>query len=135
MSWMKTRAKTGPLAALIVLCLVVLEYWNPPVFVSQVSTPAILDAIHDEPGDFAVLDVPFGRGTGITAAGDGFGAAITDYYQTVHGKRSLGGYLARAESTTLAWVSAEPGLRYLACATCQNPRKSWMPARPRFRRF
>jgi len=122
MSWMKTRAKKlVPWVALIVFCLVVLEYWNPPVFVSQISTPAILEAIHDEPGDFSVLDVPFGRGTGITASGNAYGAAITDYYQTVHGKRSFGGYLARAESTTLAWVSTEPGLRYLACTTCQEP--------------
>ncbi|HVP05757.1 MAG TPA: hypothetical protein VMT90_08785 [Dehalococcoidia bacterium] len=122
MSSIKRRAQAlVPWVALIVFFLVVLEYWNPPVFVSHVSTSPALEAIHDEPGDFNVLDVPFGRGTGITAAGDSFGAAITDYYQTVHGKPSLGGYLARVESTTLAWVSTQPGLKYLACKTCEQP--------------
>jgi hypothetical protein len=122
LSWIRVRAKAMvPIVAVLILCAVMFEYWNPPVFVSQISPSPALDQIGNEPGDFAVLDVPFGRGTGITAAGDPFGAAITDYYQTVHGKRALGGYLARAESLTVAWVSAEPGLKYLACVTCVEP--------------
>jgi hypothetical protein len=81
----------------------------------------VLEEIADEPGDFSVLDLPLGRATGSTSAGDSSGGYIANYYQTIHRKRAIGGYVARASSTALAWIGGEPGFRYLACTTCAEP--------------
>ena len=107
-----------PLAAFLVLGLVVLEYWNPPVHLYKPTAPAILETIRDEPGDFAVLDVPWGRGNGGTWSGDFAGAWLADYNQTIHGKATLGGYLSRSKKNDIDWVWEQPGLRFLACAQC-----------------
>jgi len=45
---------------------------------------------------------------------------MTNYYQTVHEKRSFGGWLSRASDSTLGWVGEEPGLRYLSCLGCPD---------------
>ena len=70
-TWMKPRyKKIAPLVALLVLSLVVLEYWNPPVFLTELSTPAVFDEIRDEEGDFTVLHAPLGRRNGFSFVGD-----------------------------------------------------------------
>ncbi len=114
-SWLRRYHKfVGPLVALIALALVVLEYWNPPMQLSRYSeSPAVLTQIRDEPGDFAVLDVPLGRATGVTGAGDWVGGGLADYYQTIYERPSLGGLLSRAHNSDLSWVVEQPGLRYL----------------------
>ena len=104
----------GPLVALLALTFVVVEYWNPPLQLSVISPrPDILAQIREEPGEFAVLDVPLGRATGVTGAGDWVGGGLADYYQTVYEKRTLGGLLSRVRNTDLVWVLEQPGLRYL----------------------
>jgi hypothetical protein len=118
-SWLKPKYKLlAPLAALLILGLVVLEYWNPPVSLYHPPEPAILKAIGDDPGDFAVLNVPWGRNSGGTWAGHASSAWLANYYQTLHGKATLGGTISRAKRSDLDWVWEQPGLRYLACAGC-----------------
>jgi hypothetical protein len=119
MSWLRgSYKKFVPLAALIVLSVVVLEYWNPPVHLHEPPKPAVLEAIGDEEGDFAVLNVPWGRGNGITWAGDFSGAWLADYQQSIHGKATIGGLLSRSKQRDVDWVWEQPGLRFLACSHC-----------------
>jgi hypothetical protein len=117
----RVRQAAVPVAALLLVALAAADYWSPPISLSTFQTPAALESIADEPGDFSVLDLPLGRATGSTAAGDNTGGYIASYYQTVHGKRTLGGYVARASRTTIAWIGQEPGFRYLACTACTEP--------------
>ena len=98
----------------VAIGLVGLEYWNPPVHTTRLEPPAILEQIRDEPGDFSVLDLPLGRRTGWGFNGHLTGAAIADYYQSVHKKHVFGGFIARTNERTLAWLREEPGLRRLA---------------------
>jgi hypothetical protein len=98
----------------VAIGLVGLEYWNPPVHTTRLQPPAILEQIRDEPGDFSVLDLPLGRRTGWGFNGHLTGAAIADYYQSVHKKHVFGGFIARTKERTLAWLREEPGLRRLA---------------------
>ena len=107
-----------PAAAVLLLAIVILDYWSPPVSLSEMSTPSALERIGSESGDFSVLQLPLGRAAGATVAGDTSGGYIVDYYQTIYKKRSFGGYIARGSSPTVAWIASEPGLRYLACTTC-----------------
>ena len=104
----------GPAVGLVALMLVALEYWGPPIALTPYSSPAILDDIRREPGDFTVLEVPLGRRTGWTCAGDCTGAALVDYYQTIYEKRSVGGYISRVRSEGFDWFIQQPGLRYLS---------------------
>jgi hypothetical protein len=124
-SWLRPKHKMlAPLAALLVLSLIALEYWNPPVQLSQLTSPAIFEEIRDEPGDFSVLHAPWGRLTGTTAVGHAQGGALTDYYQTIHEKPSFGGYISRASEGDFAIGphGEEPGLGYLSCGSCPGPR-------------
>lgn len=107
-----------PLLALLIAGLVVFEYWNPPVHLAPLATPAVLSDIADEPGDFTVVDAPLGRRTGFTYTGHDFGGPLANYYQTLYAKRSFGGYVSRVKSEGFAWIHEQPGLRYLACPQC-----------------
>jgi len=116
-SWLGRRnKKIAPLAALVIASLVVLEFWNPPINLEQLETPPVFEEIRDEPGDFTVLHAPWGRSTGSYTGGYGMGAALPDYYQTIHEKRSFGGYIAQARSIDFFFeeLVREPGLGYLA---------------------
>jgi hypothetical protein len=106
-----------PLAGLALLALVVFEYWTPPNAVSRLETPAALQQIGEEPGDFAVIDAPLGRSTWI-ASGTQAGAIMADYYARIYGKRSFGGYLSRAPDSTVFWIIEPPGIKYIACPAC-----------------
>jgi hypothetical protein len=122
MDWLKTRWRlVAPLAAVLVLGTVWLEYWNPPVYLTALSSPAIFSEIRDEPGDFTVLHAPVGRRNGWTFAGDATGAVLVMYYQTLHEKRSIGGYLSRISDEGFTWFLEQPGVRYLSCPTCPQP--------------
>ena len=119
-------AASGPIVALVavlVLGLVVFDYWNPPVQVSEVTQPAILKQISEEPGDFVVLDAPLGRQDGYTAAGDSNGGWLATYYQWIHGKRTVGGYVPR--SNDLKWIIDTPGFHYLACRCPDYPYRGY----------
>lgn len=114
-SWLRRVYKPlVPLAFLAVFSLITLEYWNPPVHLTELPRPAVFEEIRDQPGDFAVLDAPLGRRTGWSFNGHFEGSNEADYYAALHGKRAFGGFLARVGEPNLAWLRKEPGLRYLA---------------------
>lgn len=119
-SWLGQTYKTFvPVAAILVLGVIVLEYWNPPVSLYEPPAPAILKTIRDDPGDFSVLNLPFGRiAGGGTRAGDQSGGWLANYHQTIHGKATVGGAVARAKRSDIGWVWEQPGLRFLACHYC-----------------
>ncbi len=120
-SWLRGSYKqVVPLAAVVILGLVILEYWNPPNAISRLETPAVFEAIADEPGDFAILDAPVGRSTW-TLSGSQPGALLADYYARIYGKPTVGGYLSRAPNEDVTWLDNPPGIKYLACPA-QCPR-------------
>lgn len=119
MDWLRPRAKVlAPVLAVVVLGLVWLEYWNPPVALGPLSTPAGLEMIRDDPGAFAVVDAPLGRRNGWTYAGDPTGGPLANYYQTIYEKASVGGYLSRVKDEEFDWFLHQPGLHFLACIAC-----------------
>lgn len=110
-----------PVVAVLALAIVVLEYWNPPVYLTNFTIAPVFDEIAAEPGDFTVLHAPLGRRNGQSYDGDITGGPITDFYQTLHHKASFGGYVSRTRTTAFEWLHQEPGIRVLACATCPDP--------------
>jgi hypothetical protein len=123
MGWLRPRIGRAALAlAVAAIAIVGLEYWNPPMYMIPYSTSsAALEAISSEPGDFAVLQTPLGRRTGWTCAGDCTGAALANYYQTLHEKPTFGGYISRVRDTDFDWFIQQPGLRYLSSTGFPEP--------------
>jgi len=121
-SIVKQRMKgTMPLLTVLILGLIVVEYWNPPTQLTGLTWAPVLEDIGKEPGDFTVLQVPWGRVNGWTVSGDSAGAVTTNFYQTIYQKRSFGGFVSRTTDRDLVWVGQKPGLRYLACSQCEAP--------------
>jgi hypothetical protein len=109
-----------PIFACLAVAVLCAEYWNAPVSLASYHVPPIYEEIGKEPGQFAVLDLPLGRITGTSLVGDVDGAAMSDYAEVIDGKRSIGGYLSRAQEKNLQWVRQEPGLGYLMCLDCNG---------------
>jgi hypothetical protein len=75
------------------------------------SEEPIYRVIADTPGDFSVLEVPVGvrSGTAVFGRGDRL-----MFYQTIHGKRLINGYLARIPIVALDSYKQSPALMFLA---------------------
>jgi hypothetical protein len=118
-SWLRPKLGAAVLVVTALISgLVALEYWNPPVHLSEVPRAAIFDTIRQEPGDFTVLDAPLGRQDGYFVGGDSSGGWLATYHQWMHEKPVIGGYVNRA--TDLGWIMEQPGLHYIACH-CVDP--------------
>jgi len=109
----------APFAAVALLSLVALEFWTPPNVTVQQPTPAAIEAISHESGDFTVIHAPIGRATW-TVGGSQSGAQLADYYARIHEKSTVGGYISRAPYADVAWPMSQPALKYLSCPTCSN---------------
>jgi transcriptional regulator with XRE-family HTH domain len=70
--------------------------------------------IASEPGDFTLLEVPFGIRSGLERIGSG--GEVVQYYQHIHGKRLISGSMARLPSTHFTFYRAHPSLLFLAGA-------------------
>jgi hypothetical protein len=81
---------------LLVACLAVLlifELLPAPRPVYSAAVPQLHRIIHDDPRPVRVLNLPFGLKDGLTERGSY--SARSQYFQTVHEKRLIGGYLSR----------------------------------------
>ena len=75
------------LVSTAVFAVIVLEYAIIPFPLWQVSVPQVYQIIKEDPDPIAVLDLPFGHDI-----------KIYQYYQTVHGKKLIHGFLPRLPS-------------------------------------
>ena len=73
--------------------------------------PAIYRTIAADPRPIRVLELPFGIRDGLSSVGD-FSAA-SQFYQTAHGKRLVGGYLSRISLQRAAALRRRPVLNAL----------------------
>jgi len=70
---------------LLVSCLVIFEFLSVPYPLSETKIPEFYEQLATDKGDYAILEIP------------SYLPEIL-YYQTVHQKKLVGGYLGRAES-------------------------------------
>lgn len=73
---------------------------------------AFYEQLADEPGDFAILEVPFGVRSGLDRIGQG--GEILQYYQHLHGKDLLNGMIARLPASVFEFYREHPSLLFLA---------------------
>ena len=87
----RARWPAGVTAAVAALLLIELVPAPRPVYSARV--PAIYDIIKADPRPVRILQLPFGLRDGMNSFGNY--SAEYQYFQTVHGKRLMGGYLSR----------------------------------------
>jgi len=85
-----TRVTRPHLIALVAVTLTLFEFLPAPYPISPPDTPPWYERLAEEPGDFAVLNLPMNW--------DRPGYLL---YQTVHGKRLTVGYISRDDPRTL----------------------------------
>ncbi|MGC8837657.1 MAG: hypothetical protein ACP5UM_04485, partial [Anaerolineae bacterium] len=85
-----TRRRRGTAWGLAAVLLVLLEFWPAPYPVSPPDTPGWYRDLAQEPGDFAILNLPMN-----------WDRPRYLLYQTVHGKRLTSAYISRDDPSTL----------------------------------
>jgi hypothetical protein len=85
---------------------------HDPFNVQTYPTYDVYRQIASEPGDFALLEVPFGARSGLKRIGAG--AETLQYYQHIHGKAILNGMIARLPDAVFEFYARHPALRLLA---------------------
>ncbi|MGH9148017.1 MAG: hypothetical protein ACRD1Q_15000, partial [Vicinamibacterales bacterium] len=63
------------------------------------TIPAIYQTIANDPREVRVLEIPAGIRSGLSSHGNF--SAVSQYYQTLHGKPLIGGYLSRVPETEI----------------------------------
>jgi hypothetical protein len=108
--WNSRRMAT--LVAGLLGALIVLEYLAVPVPVHDVSaTRSFYAQLADEPGDFAVLNLPI----------DPLKAKEYMFNQVAHGRPILQGHLSRVPGDAYAYLDSDPWLRVLRQAQEMSP--------------
>lgn len=110
----RSRPRLARAAPALALALVVVEFYPRFVATQPAAIPPAYEAIADDPGRGAVLEVPLQWRTGFDAYGDTAGDhTIFLYYATEHGKPIVGGMVARYPDRRLAEVMGQPVYRQL----------------------
>jgi len=88
--------------------LLIVELLPAPRPLYSAAVPAIYRRIAPAPADVRVLELPFGIRDGTSSVGDF--TARSQFYQTVHGKRLIGGYLSRVSRRRISDTRRDPML-------------------------
>jgi hypothetical protein len=100
--WLLTkvsRSKTWVCRVVLVACtlllavFVVFEHWSAPLPLTDARIPAVYHQVAEEPGDFAILQLPMGWRNSFGV--QGAESTQTQYYQSYHNKRLLSGNISR----------------------------------------
>jgi hypothetical protein len=94
LAWLGRRwPARRPLILATIGVLLAVELLPAPVTLHSAAVPTIYRRIATAPQDVRVLELPFGIRDGTSSLGDF--TARSQYFQTAHGKRLIGGYLSR----------------------------------------
>jgi hypothetical protein len=109
LTWLGRRwPSRRPLILATIGVLLAIELLPAPLTLHSATVPTIYHRIAAAPQDVRVLELPFGIRDGTSSIGD-FNAR-SQYFQTVHGKRLIGGYLSRVSRRRLTDTRRDPML-------------------------
>lgn len=106
------------LLAPALLVLMLFEHLSAPLPTFDLRVPALYEHIAQEPGDSALLELPLGWRNGARVAGKQDILIMQQlWYQTLHGKRVLGGNTSRNPEYKFQYFSEQPALSRLIALT------------------
>lgn len=82
------------------------EHLAVPLPTTDARVPEVYRRIAQEPGDFAIMQLPLGWRNSFGTLGSEL--TLLQYYQTAHGKPMLGGNISRAPAYKMAYFSRIP---------------------------
>lgn len=86
---------------ILVSCFIIFEYLSIPFLMSDTKIPEFYENISIDHDDYAILEVPI------------LGYADSMYYQTVHQKKLVGGYVSRIPYDAIEFLTYTPLIRDL----------------------
>ncbi|MCS6802665.1 MAG: hypothetical protein RMM58_00970 [Chloroflexota bacterium] len=106
--WLARRLPPAAFAALALAAaaLIFLEHLSAPLPLRAATPPAGYERIRDEPGDFAILQLPLGWRNSYGT--QGLERTIVQSYQWAHQKRLFGGNTSRTPESTFAYFRRVP---------------------------
>ncbi len=91
------------------IALFTAEHLSVPLPINDFRVPAIYQTLAAQPGDFAVLELPTGWRNGARVLGRSHELIMMQqWYQTVHGKRRLGGNTSRNPAYKFQYFTEAP---------------------------
>ncbi|MGE5603132.1 MAG: interleukin-like EMT inducer domain-containing protein [Nitrososphaerales archaeon] len=114
----RTAGRLAALAPALLLALMLFEHLSVPLPSSDLRVPALYERLVQEPGDFALLELPPGWRNGARVAGKQDVVIMQELWnQTLHGKRVLGGNTSRNPEYKFQYFSEQPTLSRLIAQT------------------
>ena len=109
LAWLGRRwPSRRPLLLATIGVLLAVELLPAPLTLHSAAVPAIYRRVAVAPPDVRVLELPFGIRDGTSSVGDF--TARSQYFQTMHGKRLIGGYLSRVSRRRVSDTRRDPML-------------------------
>ncbi|MGQ9490219.1 MAG: interleukin-like EMT inducer domain-containing protein [Anaerolineae bacterium] len=94
------------LVACILAILILLEHLAIPLPTTDATIPAVYRQIAQEPGEFAIMQLPLGWRNSFGVLGSE--QTQLQYFQTAHGKPIIGGNISRAPDFKMAYFARIP---------------------------
>ena len=107
----RSRAKRPWVVTLVITVVLALEIMPAPRPLYSASVPSVYEIVARDPRPVRVLNLPFGLRDGLSSYGNT--NAAWQYYQTVHQKPIMGGYLSRLPKKGVDRYSGRPVTRLL----------------------
>jgi hypothetical protein len=104
-------------AAIAVLLL--FELLPAPRTLHSAEVPSVYRIVGADPRPVGLLSLPFGLRDGLTAGGDF--SSSTQFFQVVHGKRLVGGYISRLPRRAMARYQRHPVFSVLISLSEKQP--------------
>jgi hypothetical protein len=99
------------------------ELFPGPRRLYSAAIPKVYQAVAADPRPVRVLRLPTGIKDGLSSMGN-FGPQA-QYYQTLHGKRLIGGYLSRVDSSSKLFYRRQPVMSALMQLSEGKPLEAW----------
>jgi len=105
-----TLSKFKKVSAILLIAIIAYEYKPNYLSYATIQIPSAYQAVADTPGDKTLLEIPLGIADGFGSIGIGDSvesASLEMYYQTIHHKPRVGGYIARIPDSTFNGLRSE----------------------------
>jgi hypothetical protein len=101
------------------LLLAIVELMPVPRQIYPATFPSIYTTIRNDPRQVTVIELPTGMLDGLSGLGKY--SAISQFFQTAHGKPIVGGYLSRVSDARKSYLTTRPLLSALVKGSAGDP--------------
>lgn len=104
--------KLAAVSAILIFVFIAAEYSTVPIFISDLTPDPFYNKISNDKEDYTILELPFlivGKARWMGGWVERWG--LYQYYQAVHGKNLMGGYLSYIPRDVITYYSKNPFMK------------------------